>query len=45
MIIRSIEEQVNIDRETVKKILTENLDMREVCTKMLPKELTHSHSY
>jgi len=38
--VRSIAEQVNIDRETVRKILTENLDMRKVCAKMVPKELT-----
>jgi len=38
--VRSIAEQVNIDRETVWKILTENLDMRKVCAKMVPKELT-----
>jgi len=31
---------VNIDRETVRKILTEGLDMRKVCAKMVPKELT-----
>jgi len=31
---------VNIDRETVRKILTEDLDMRKVCAKMVPKELT-----
>jgi len=37
---RSIAEQVNIDRETVRKILTEDLDMRKVCAKMVPKELT-----
>jgi predicted HTH transcriptional regulator len=34
-------EQVNTDRETVRKILTEDLDMRKVCAKMVPKELTH----
>jgi len=28
LIVRSIAEQVNIDRETVRKILTEDLDMR-----------------
>jgi len=39
--VRSIAEQVNIDRETVRKILTEDLDMRKVCAKMVPKELTH----
>ena len=38
--VRSIAEQVNIDRKTVRKILTENLDMRKVCAKMVPKELT-----
>ena len=31
--VRSIEKQVNIDRETVSKILTEDLDMRKVCAK------------
>jgi predicted HTH transcriptional regulator len=29
--VRSTAEQVNIDRETVRKILTEDLDMRKVC--------------
>jgi len=38
--VRSIAELVNIDRETVRKILTEDLDMRKVCAKMVPKELT-----
>jgi len=38
--VRSIAEQVNIDRETVRKILTEDLDRRKVCVKMVPKELT-----
>jgi len=40
LIVRSIAEQVTIDRETVKKILTEDLDMRKGCAKMVPKELT-----
>ena len=40
MTVRSIAEQVNIDKETVMKILTEDLDMRKVCAKMVPKELT-----
>jgi len=31
---------VNIDRETVRKILTEDLDMRKVCAKKAPKGLT-----
>jgi len=38
--VRSIAEQVNIDRETVRKILTEALDKRKVCAKMDPQELT-----
>ena len=38
--VSSIAEQVNIDRETVRKILTEDLDMRKVCAKMVPEELT-----
>ena len=38
--VRSIAEQVNTDRETVKKTLTEDLDMRKVCAKMVPKKLT-----
>jgi len=36
---RSIAEQVNIGRETLRKILTEDLNMRKVCAKMVPKEL------
>jgi len=31
---------VSIDRKTVRKILTEDLDRRRVCAKMVPKELT-----
>jgi len=39
--VMSIAEQVNSDRETVRRILTEDLDMRKVCAaKMVPKELT-----
>jgi len=38
--VGSIAEQVNIDRETVRIILTEDFDMRKVCAKMVPKELT-----
>ena len=38
--VRKIAEQVNIERETVRKILTEDLGMRKVCAKMVPKELT-----
>ena len=35
--VRIIEEQLKIDRETVRKILTEDLDMRKVCAKNGPK--------
>jgi len=38
--VRSIAEQMYIDRETVGKILTEDLDMRKVCAKTVPNELT-----
>jgi len=38
--VRSIAEQVNVDIETVRKILAEDLDMRKVFSKMVPKELT-----
>jgi hypothetical protein len=40
---RSIAEQENIDRETVRTILTEDLDMRKVCAKMVPKDLLTRH--
>jgi len=36
--VMSIAEHVNTDGETG-KILTEDLDMRKVCAKMVPKEL------
>jgi len=36
--VRSIAEEVNINRETVKKMLMEELDMRKVCAKV-PKDL------
>jgi energy-converting hydrogenase A subunit M len=39
LIVRNIAEQVNIDRETVRKILTEDIDMRKLCAKLDPKEL------
>ena len=38
--VRSIAEQVNINRETVTKILTEDLDMRKVCAKIVLKKPT-----
>jgi predicted transcriptional regulator len=41
--VRSIAKQANSDRETVRKILTEDLDRRKVCAKMVPKEPTEEH--
>jgi len=38
--VKSIAQQMNINRETVRKIITEDLDMRKVCAKMVSKELT-----
>jgi predicted transposase YdaD len=35
MTVRSIAEQANIDTETVRKISTEDLDMRKLCAKMV----------
>jgi predicted regulator of amino acid metabolism with ACT domain len=40
---RIIAEQANIDRETVSKIITEDLDMRKVFAKMAPKDLLTRH--
>jgi hypothetical protein len=40
--VRSIAQQVNIDREIVKKII-EDLDIRKVCAKMVPKDLLAWH--
>jgi len=37
--VRSIAEQVNINSETVQKILTEDLDMRKVYAKLVPNEV------
>ena len=38
--VSSIAEQVNINTETVRKILTEDLDVSQTCGKMVPKKLT-----
>jgi energy-converting hydrogenase A subunit M len=40
--VRSIAEQVNIDIETVMKVLTKDLDMRMMCTKMVSKDLAEA---
>jgi predicted transposase YdaD len=41
--VRTIAEQTNIDRSTVRKISTEDLDMRKVCAKMVPNDLLTWH--
>jgi predicted transcriptional regulator len=38
--VRKIAKQVNIDRETIRKILTEDFDIRTGVCKMVPKGLT-----
>jgi predicted HTH transcriptional regulator len=40
---RSIAEQANINRKTVRKILIEDTATRTVFAKMVPKELTEEH--
>jgi len=42
--VRSIAEQTQIDRESVRKILTEDLDKRKMCAKMVPKDLTEEQN-
>lgn len=38
--IRVVAEELNLDRETVRKILTEYLEMRKIFVKMVPRILT-----
>ena len=38
--MRSITDQVNIDSETVQTVVTEDLGIRKMCAKMVPKKLT-----
>jgi len=40
LMLRMISSELNLNRFTVHKILTQDLDMRKVCTKMVPKNLT-----
>ncbi|KYN33876.1 hypothetical protein ALC56_11689 [Trachymyrmex septentrionalis] len=40
MSIRMIAETVNADKETVRKILRDELNMKKVCAKLVPKNLT-----
>ncbi|KAL4098417.1 hypothetical protein QTP88_023036 [Uroleucon formosanum] len=41
--IRMIAEMVNIDKETVRQILHDELNMTKICAKMVPKNLTLEH--
>ena len=38
--VRMIAEELSINKDTVWSIITENLEMRKVCTKMVPKLLS-----
>jgi len=38
--VRAVAEEVNLDRESVQQILREELNMRKVCAKMVPKLLS-----
>jgi hypothetical protein len=38
--VRAIAEMVNLDRESVLHILTEELNMKKICAKMVPKMLS-----
>ena len=38
--VRTLAEDVNLDRESVRRILREELNMRKVCAKMVPKLLS-----
>jgi len=40
MTLRMISSELNLNQFTVHQILTQDLDMRKVCTKMVPKNLT-----
>jgi len=35
-----IADEVNVNREAVRRILTEELGMRKICAKMVPRNLT-----
>ena len=38
--LRMISSELNFNRFTVHQIITQNLDMRKLCAKMVPKNLT-----
>jgi hypothetical protein len=39
MSFKTITEELNMDKETVRQNITKNLNMRKVCAKMVPKNL------
>ena len=38
--VKMIADEVNVNREAVRRILTEELGMRKICAKMVPRNLT-----
>jgi len=38
--VQAVAEEVSLDRESVRRILREELNMRKVCAKMVPKLLS-----
>ena len=38
--VRAVDEEVSLDRESVRRILREELNMRKFCAKMVPKLLS-----
>ena len=38
--VRAVTEEVNLDRESVRRILREEFNMRKICAKMVPKLLS-----
>ena len=38
--VRAVAEEVSLDRESVRRILRKELNMRKVCAKMVPKVLS-----
>ena len=40
LMVRMIDEELSINKDTVWSIITENLEMRKVCAKMVPKLLS-----
>jgi predicted ArsR family transcriptional regulator len=43
--IRMLSNELNINRETVRKILIEDLSMKKLCAKMVPKNLSEEQKH